>query len=136
MNKVTAVIPAKAKSTRFPGKNIKPFGDGNLLTHKIRQLKAVERIDEIILSTDSDEMIEMALAEGVRAEKRPADLADESRPMADFVRYALTLFESEHMMWIPVTSPTVDTDFFNDALDKYFEHLDKGCDSLVTVMPF
>lgn len=134
--KVTAVIPAKAHSTRFPGKNIMPFGDGNLLTHKIRQLKAVDRIDEILLSTDSNEMLDMALAEGIRAVKRPEDLADESRPMADFVRYALTLIDAEHLMWIPVTSPTVDEVLFADALNKYFEYLDKGCDSLVTVIPF
>lgn len=133
---VTAVIPAKGTSTRLPGKNILPFASSNLLIHKIRQLKKVKRISEILLSTDSDEMIEMALSEGIRAEKRPPEHANESRPMADFVRYIVPMLHTEHMMWIPVTSPTIDEFFFEDALTKYFDALQNGCDSLVTVMPF
>lgn len=133
---VTAVIPAKKNSTRLPGKNTLAFADSNLLVHKIRQLKRVKGIDEILLSTDSDEMIQMALDEGIRAEKRPDDLSDESRPMADFVRYVIPFLHTGHLMWIPVTSPTLDEFFYEDALSKYFASFGSGCDSLVTVMPF
>ena len=49
---ITAVIPVKAKSTRLPGKNILPFADSNLLIHKIRQLKQVESISDIVVSSD------------------------------------------------------------------------------------
>ena len=51
MNKtITAVIPVKGNSTRLPNKNILPFGDSNLLQHKIEQLKHVEGLHEIIVS--------------------------------------------------------------------------------------
>ena len=58
---LTAIIPVRAGSRRLHNKNILPFGDSNLLVHKIRQLKAVKSIDEIVVSSDSDVMLEMAL---------------------------------------------------------------------------
>lgn len=39
MNDLTAIIPVKKHSNRLPNKNILPFGDTNLLVHKIGQLK-------------------------------------------------------------------------------------------------
>ena len=45
--KFLAIIPVRAGSRRLPNKNILPFGDSNLLVHKIRQLKKVVLIDEI-----------------------------------------------------------------------------------------
>ena len=68
---ITAVIPVKANSTRLPGKNILPFADSNLLIHKIRQLKQVESISDIVVSSDSNEMLQMADEEGVIAMRRP-----------------------------------------------------------------
>ena len=61
MNKtISAIIPVKGNSTRLPNKNILPFGNSNLLQHKIDQLKQVEGLSEIICSSDSDEMLEIA----------------------------------------------------------------------------
>ena len=61
MNKtISAIIPVKGNSTRLPNKNMLPFGASNLLQHKIDQLKQVEGLSEIICSSDSDEMLEIA----------------------------------------------------------------------------
>ena len=54
---ITAIIPVKGDSSRLSHKNILPFGDSNLLIHKIRQLKAVSEVRNIIVSSDSDEML-------------------------------------------------------------------------------
>ena len=56
-DKITAVVPVKGSSSRLPNKNILPFGDSNLLQHKIEQLKKVKGLHEIIVSSDSDEML-------------------------------------------------------------------------------
>lgn len=69
--KISAIIPVKANSSRLPGKNILPFGKSNLLLHKIEQLKQVEDLYEIIVSSDSDTMLEIAEKAGVKAIKRP-----------------------------------------------------------------
>lgn len=133
--KFTALIPVKGNSSRMPRKNIMPIGNSNLLVNKIRQLKAC-KIDEILVSSDSDEMIEMALHEGVRAVKRPGDLANESRPFGDLIEYVTTIIKGDTLMWTPVTSPTLDSAFYSDAMEKYVEALSDGFDSLTTVENF
>ena len=43
---IKAVIPVRKGSRRLPNKNILPFGDSNLLIHKIRDLKKINKIDD------------------------------------------------------------------------------------------
>ena len=62
---ITAIIPVKGNSTRLPNKNVLPFGNSNLLQHKIDQLKQVEGLHEIICSSDSDEMLQIAEKAGI-----------------------------------------------------------------------
>ncbi len=133
--KITSIIPVKKDSSRVPGKNTLPFSDSNLLINKIRQLKE-SGVDEILVSSDSDEMLEMARQEGVRAEKRPKDLANESRPFGDLVLHVSELMSGSHMMWSPVTSPTLDGPFYRKAMDTYKDFLSKGYDSFTTVEDF
>ena len=64
-NEITAIIPVRAGSTRLKNKNIAPFAGTNLLIHKINQLKQVSEISKIVVSSDSDVMLEMARQAGV-----------------------------------------------------------------------
>ena len=98
-NKITAVIPVKGNSTRLPNKNILPFGDSNLLLHKINQLKQVEGLHDIICSSDSDEMLQIAEDAGIKAIKRPIQYADESVPFGMFLEYVCDIVEGDHVMW-------------------------------------
>lgn len=97
-NKISAIIPVKGNSTRLPNKNILPFGDSNLLQHKIEQLKQVEGLHEIICSSDSDEMLAIAEKAGIKAIKRPTQYADESVPFGMFLEYVCDIVEGEHIM--------------------------------------
>lgn len=136
LNDISAVIPVKANSSRLRNKNILPFNGTNLLINKIKNLKKVDNIQEIIVSSDSDEMLEMAREYGVTAIKRPNDLADESKPFSDFLDYVCTIINGNHLMWSCCTSPFVDADLFNKSINTYYEKLEDGFDSLITVMPF
>lgn len=132
---ITAVIPVKGNSSRLPGKNILPFGDSNLLVHKIRQLKKVSAITDIIVSSDSDIMLEMAKKEGVAAIKRPTQYADESVPFGMFLEYLCTIVPNEHILWACATSPLVEPYLYDRAIPLYFNKLNEGFDSLITVLP-
>jgi N-acylneuraminate cytidylyltransferase len=66
----TAIIPVRKGSRRLKNKNIMPFAGENLLTHKIKQLQSVQEIGNIVVSSDSDEMLEMAHKLGVNTHKR------------------------------------------------------------------
>ena len=92
-------------------KNIAPFGDSNLLVHKIRQLKKVPSIDRIVVSSDSDEYLAMAKAEGVLAHKRDREYCIEgegqTKSFGEVVRHIAESVEGEHIVWCQPTSPLV-----------------------------
>ncbi|EAI9668226.1 acylneuraminate cytidylyltransferase family protein [Campylobacter jejuni] len=134
--KFTAVIPVKANSSRLPGKNIKPFGNENLLTRKIRQVKASNIADRIIVSSDSDEMLQMARDMGVEAIKRPVEFANESRPLGDFFDYITSLILDGHLIWACATSPFFDENLMINAKKEYLKALKNGYDSLITIYKF
>lgn len=136
MRDVTALIPVKKNSTRLPNKNILPFGECNMLERKIRQLKNVLDVKNIVVSSDSEEMLEIANAEGVIPMRRPEKYANESVPIYEFITWLGDVLEGDHIMWSCVTSPLVDEKMYQKAIDMYFMKLEEGYDSLVTVAPF
>ena len=56
---ITAVVAVRKGSQRVPNKNIRPFGDSNLLQMKLDTLKEVDGIDDIIVNSDCDEMLDI-----------------------------------------------------------------------------
>lgn len=139
MNKewtISAVIPIKANSSRLENKNILPFAGTNLLIHKIRQLKQVDEISEIIVSSDSEEMLEMGRREGVISVKRPLQYADESQPFGYFLEYICGIIHSEHLLWACCTSPMVDVKLYQKAIKLYKTKMSEGYDSLITVQKY
>jgi len=134
-NKVTAIIPVRAGSKRLKNKNILPFGDSNLLVHKIRQLKQVKNIDKIVVSSDSNEMLEMAKNEGVYIHKRDAIYCDDTtihhRNVAENV-------DGDHILWAVCVCPLVEIKTYEKAIDTYFEIVvnEQKNDSLVSVRLF
>lgn len=139
MNNIIAVIPVKKNSTRLANKNILPFGQSTLLEYKINQLKKIKKISEIIVSSDSEEMLSIARRNGVSIDKRPLEYANESRPFSEFLLYLTTQFKKEHkhMMWACCTSPLVDVKRYEEAIEIYLDKLNKNeCDSLITVYEY
>lgn len=132
---ITAVVPVKANSARLPGKNILPFGESNLLLHKIDQLKQVDELTDIIISSDSPEMIQIAESAGVKAILRPEKYANESVPFGKFLDYLCEVLPNEHILWACVTSPLVEPYLYRRAIGLYFEKLEEGYDSLITLEP-
>lgn len=60
MSKVVAVIPAKAHSTRLPGKNMRMFAGKPLVAHTIEQAVASSEVAKVYVSTDSAEIAQLA----------------------------------------------------------------------------
>ena len=55
-----AIIPARAGSKRIPHKNIKHFAGKPIIAYSIEQALASDAIDEVIVSTDSEKIAEIA----------------------------------------------------------------------------
>ena len=135
---ITAVIPVRAGSRRVPNKNIKPFGDSNLLIRKIRQLKSVSEIDEIVVSSDSDEMLEMGKNEDCHIQKRPIEFCDEkTKTFNEVVKYVSSKIHSDIMIWAPCVCPFTNAENFKSAISAYKKNVENGSyDSVVSAKSF
>lgn len=130
---VTAVIPVRAGSRRLKNKNIAPFAGTNLLLNKIEQLKKVKEIDRIVVTSDSDLMLQMAADAGVFIHKRAPEFCDEStKSFGEVVRHVAESVEGEHILWATCTSPLVFPTIYSQAIQKYWQVLKEGYDSLAS----
>ncbi len=136
---ITAVIPVRAGSRRLKNKNILPFGDSNLLIHKIRQLKQVPLIDKIYVSSDSDEMLKMAQSEDVNIHKRPLEYCDEkSKTFNEVVEHIANSLPGDILMWTPCVCPLCTPKNYTDAISAYNNQVIKNeqFDSVVSAESF
>lgn len=130
---ITAVIPVRAGSRRLKNKNIAPFAGTNLLINKIEQLKKVDDIDRIIVSSDSDVMLEMAKENGVETHKRAPEYCDEkTKSFGEVVRHIAESVSGDDILWATCTSPLVFPKVYKQAIREYYPALEQGYDSLVS----
>lgn len=137
MRTITAVIPVRAGSTRLKNKNVAPFAGTNLLVNKIQQLKQVKEITNIVVSSDSDLMLEMAKAAGANIHKRALEYCDEkTRTFGEVVRHIAENVDGDDILWATCTSPLVFPKDYKQAIKEYYPALDAGYDSLMSVEKF
>jgi N-acylneuraminate cytidylyltransferase len=130
---ITAIVPVRAGSRRLKNKNVAPFAGSNLLINKIEQLKKVRELDNIVVSSDSDLMLEMAQACGASVHKRAPEFCDEkTKTFGEVVRHIAQCVEGEHILWATCTSPLVTPPTYKKAIKEYYSALGKGFDSLVS----
>ena len=88
--KVLAVIPARGGSKRIPKKNIKEFCGKPMISWAINVLKDSNFINEIIVSTDSEEVLSVVQNLGVKTPFiRPSKLADDFTGTAAVTKHAV-----------------------------------------------
>ena len=134
--KTTAIIPVRAGPRRLKNKNILQFGDSNLLVRKIRQLKLVQKngfIDNIVVSSDSDEMLKMAENEKVLTHKRQSIYADDvSVPFGEVVKNICENVFGDNILWATCTSPLTLPKHYEEAIKTYKIKVPAENDSLVS----
>lgn len=126
MTDYDAFIFARGGSKGVKGKNIKVIAGKPLISWSIDMALANERIRRVIVSTDSEDIADVARQSGAEVPFiRPAELAsDESREW-DAWRHALTALEkSEGMMpkavvSLPATAPLRQQEDINKCLDLF-----------------
>ena len=108
---LVALIPARGGSKGIPKKNIKMIGGKPLLAHSIEFAKSISEIDRVIVSTDSQEIADIALEYGAEVPfLRPAELANDLTPMYDTVKHFIEFlrgqgFNYEYLALLQPTSP-------------------------------
>jgi pseudaminic acid cytidylyltransferase len=87
----TALIPARGGSRRIPRKNLKALLGIPAIGRVIAVLQQSGIFDEIVVSTEDDEIAEVARAAGaVLPGRRPVGLADDHATTVDVVRHAMS----------------------------------------------
>ena len=135
MKDIVAIIPAREFDYNIPNKNLISFLNTNLITHKIRQLKKVTNLKDIIVASDLDEILLIAKDEGVSVFKRDK-IPFEKETLSSLINLVLPSVDSEHIMWTTCCTPFINEKLMNNIIDLYFEKIQEGYDSLITVYPF
>lgn len=93
---VVAIIPARGGSKRIPKKNVRPFAGRPMISYPIRAALDAGLFDKVIVSTDSEEIAEVARAQGADVPfLRPAELSDDRTATAPVLVHALAWLEAE-----------------------------------------
>jgi CMP-N-acetylneuraminic acid synthetase len=118
---VTAFVPMKGHSARVPSKNIRPLA-GRPLYHWItRSLVAANRIDRVIIETDSD-----AIAADVAKNfpdltvlRRPESLWGDEVPMNSIIEFHMSMVESDVYLQTHSTNPLLRPATIDRAVDAF-----------------
>lgn len=86
---ILALIPARGGSKSIPNKNLLNVAGLPLVAHSINHAKASECVTRIIVSTDSDEIAQVAWHYGAEVMPRPAQYATDTSPDIETFYYTL-----------------------------------------------
>ena len=84
-----ALIPARGGSKRLPKKNILPLHGRPLVSWTIHSALTSELFERVVVSTDDDEIAEIAMNDGATVLFRPVVLGSDQATVAEVCRYHL-----------------------------------------------
>lgn len=107
-----AIIPARGGSTRIPRKNIKEFHGKPIIAYSIEKARASGVFDRIVVSTDDDEIAEVAKLYGAEVWRRDPAYGDDRVGTQHVTRECLLGLglnaPSDYACCIYATSPLMD----------------------------
>lgn len=107
---ITALIPARGGSIGVPKKNIRTLGGLPLIVWAIEVAKRTPGISNVVVTTDSDEIAQVAKDAGAQIILRPSAIATSQSLVIDAVRHAYDALKNsseapESMVLLEPTCP-------------------------------
>ena len=131
-----AIIPARGGSKGLPGKNVRSLNGLPLIAHSILAAKGSRHITKVIVSTDSQEIYDIALAHGADSSfLRPAELATDEAKVIDTYLFTLDKFHTDfgidykELVVLQPTSPLRTSADIDAAIDLFQS---KEADSVIS----
>lgn len=122
MNTV-AIIPARGGSKGIPRKNIREFCGKPLIAHIIETALKVRELDRVIVSTEDNEIAEIARKYGAEVPFiRPKELARDETPTLPVLQHAVKYLEENEnykpdiVVLLYATSPLLKPERVSDAI--------------------
>jgi len=134
-----AVIPARGGSKRILRKNIKMFADKPMIAHTIIAAKSSGLFRHVIVSTDDEEIAEIARLWGaITPFKRPIKLADDLTPTVPVIAHAVSAcmdlgWSFDYACCIYPCSPFISSD---DLRSTFSEMREQNADFIYPVTEF
>lgn len=128
---ITAIVPVRKGSQRVKNKNFKDFAGTNLLKLKLKTLKEVKTIDNIIVSSDSEEAIQIAKNYEVDYHVREEYYASSKCNNSEFYENLAKNINGDYLMYTPVTAPLIKTKTYYDFINR-FTNAQEEYDSMLT----
>ena len=128
--KILTIIPARGGSKGIPRKNIKPFAGKPLIYYTIDCARAICIDEDICVSTDDDEIIQVVEDYGLKVPfKRPDELATDTAGTYEVLLHALDFYEKQGkhydvVMLLQNTSPFRTQEHVIEALKLYAPEVD------------
>jgi pseudaminic acid cytidylyltransferase len=134
-----AVIPARGGSKRIPRKNIKVFDGLPMIAYAISAALSSELFDQVIVSTDDDEIANVARLYGALAPfKRPTELSDDQTITVPVIGHATNWaidqgFKVKATCCIYPCVPFLTSEVLKDAYQLF---VNKNAEYVYPVVPF
>lgn len=124
--KILAFIPARKGSKGIINKNKYLINGLPLFQYSVDVAKKSKYIDDIIVSSDSEEILALAHELGcIKNKLRPKKLSLDSSKIIDAILYELKendLYKYNAIVLLQPTCPYRTVEMLNDAIEKYFEY--------------
>lgn len=137
--KILGLIPARGGSKGLPGKNIRPLYGKPLIAWTIEQGLTSKYLDELIVSTDDEEITEVSRGYGAEVPfLRPKELATDEAKTIDVVVHALEFLkqqeglEFDYLALLEPTSPLRKNGDIDESIAKLIDN-SKNADCLVSL---
>jgi CMP-N,N'-diacetyllegionaminic acid synthase len=130
-----AVIAARGGSKGIPGKNLLSLCGKPLLAWSILQARGARAVDEVVVSSDSPDILEVAECHGAIGVRRPDDIAGDRATSESAWLHALNAREQsagpfDRIVALQATSPIRESSDIDAACEQYER---EQLDSLLSV---
>ena len=126
-----AITPARGGSKRLPRKNVLDFNGKPLISWTIEASLESEYVDNIVVSSDDEEILNISKKYGASIIKRPNELASDMATTFDAIRHTVDNIEKySYIVLLQPTSPLRTAKDIDNAI-KLLE--EKNADAIVSV---
>ena len=113
---ITAIIPARYGSTRFPGKPLADIAGEPMIKHVYQRVNDVKNLDKVIVATDDQRIYETVESFGGRVEMTSEDHSSGTDRIAEVAR----TLESDLIINVQGDEPLIEPAMVEQAVEPFY----------------
>ena len=126
-----AIIPARGGSKRLPRKNLLDLNGKPLIAYSIEAGLNSKYIDQVIVSSDDNEILDISRSYGASTIKRPDELASDTATTFDAIEHTIANIDRyDYVVLLQPTSPLRGEKHIDEAIELLDE---KKANAIVSV---